>query len=450
MSDFRSSDTSDVDESARIRVAALAVRPNLEGHRSDKLLRLFDFLVERSLQGNPPTEAQIAEDVFSTGRIGALPGDSNVRVYVHRLRRMLQNLPVDEQGSRLDLTVGSYMLRLVHQTDLSEPENGQDGAPLPNVRNGLRDNIRLRVIGVAALALILSIGAWLSFRPAEGGQLADAMPWSAISESDRPITVVMGDYYFFANQPDGQSAPDGSRLIWDRSVPTPEDLIIYQMLNPEKADSVTDRNQHYVTSATLAAAFAIRTALRRDAVFRQRDLRLVSASQLTPEILTSTDVVYIGQISGFSAILRDPMAQASSFRVDDSLVSMTDIPSGKQYRSDGIELLDEQISRRDYGYIARIPGPAQNSLIVIASLRDAGLKEMVALALEGERLSLLDSGTAGSPQGFEAFYQVRTLGRANLGATQLLARPLRSQGIWDKSASVPEYRPIAAPTGNRR
>jgi len=113
-------------------------------------------------------------------------------------------------------------------------------------------------------------------------------------------------------------------------------------------------------------------------------------------------------------------------------------------------LLDGQISRRDYGYVARIPGPSQNSLILIASLRDAGLKEMVDLALDGERLALLDSRTAGSPQGFEAFYQVRTLGSANLGATQLLARPLHSQGIWDKSATVPEYRPIAVPTGNLR
>jgi hypothetical protein len=450
MSDFRPSEILDADESTGIRAAALVIRPNLEGHRSDKLLRLFDFLVERSVQGNPPTEGQIAEEVFSTGRIGALPGDSNVRVYVHRLRRMLQNLPVDEQGSRLDLMVGSYMLRLVNQTDLSEPENGQDGGPLPNALNGFRGKSLLRVISAAALAVVLCIGAWLFFRPADGGQLADAMPWAAIRDADRPITLVMGDYYFFGDQPVGESAPAGSTLVWDRSVPTPEDLIIFQMLNPEKADSVIDQDQHYVTSGTLAAAFAIRAALRRDAVFRQRDLRLVAASQLTPEILTSTDVVYIGQMSGFSAILRDPMAQASSFRVDDSLVSMTDLPSGKQYRTDGIELLDGQISRRDYGYVARIPGPSQNSLILIASLRDAGLKEMVDLALDGERLALLDSRTAGSPQGFEAFYQVRTLGSANLGATQLLARPLHSQGIWDKSAAVPEYRPIAVPTGNLR
>ncbi|MBB3859351.1 hypothetical protein GGQ88_000591 [Novosphingobium hassiacum] len=450
MNDARSSEIPDADESAQIRAAALAIRPNLEGHRSDKLLRLFDFLVERSLQGNPPTEAQIAQDVFSTGRVGTFPGDSNVRVYVHRLRRMLQSLPVDEQGSRLDLMVGSYMLRLAHQAEPSEPENGQEGASLPPVRNGFRGKTFIRAIGVATLAIVLSIAAWMFFRPAVGGQLADTMPWAAIRDSERPITIVMGDYYFFANQPHGQSAPSGSTLIWDRSVPAPEDLIIFQMLNPEKADSVSDQNQHYVTSATVAAAFAIRTALRRDAVFRQRDVHLVSASQLTPEILKSTDVVYIGQISGFSAILRDPVAQASSFRVDDSLVSMTDIPSGKQYRSDGIELRDLQISRRDYGYIARIPGPAQNSLILIASLRDAGLNEMVSLALDGERLALLDSGTAGSPQGFEAFYHVRTLGSANLGATQLLARPLRSAGIWDKSASVPEYRPIAMPTGRRR
>jgi hypothetical protein len=434
----------------RVSAAAAYARPGLEGNRSDKLLRLFDFLLERSLQGQPPTEQQIADEVFSIGRTNAPRGDANVRVYVHRLRKILKDMPEPPGGDRLDLPVGSYMLRLAAQEAEEEVNIDEADSVAPERRTLVSRNVALRLFALLAITAVAGNAAWLALRPSEDARLASSMPWAAISGSDRPITVVMGDYYFFESLSESAEAAGAPKLVWDRRVPTREDLIIYQMLNPETASRVVDTNQHYVTSGTIAAAFAIRAALRRDAVFRQRALRLIPASQLTPELLKTTDVIYLGQLSGISAILRDPLVQASPFRLDDDLVSVTDMATGKQYRSDGVELRDEQISRRDYGYIARIPGPAGNNLILVAGLRDPGLKEMADLVIDTVRLAPLRSRVAHSPQGFEVLYQVRTLGSVNLGATVVLQRPIRTQGIWDRSASTPEYRPIAAPSGSPR
>ncbi|MDF8333760.1 helix-turn-helix domain-containing protein [Novosphingobium cyanobacteriorum] len=434
--------------SAAMRAAASEVRPRLGTGRSDRLPALFDFLLERTLAGAPPNEQQIADEVFSNGRTGLDRRDANVRVYIHRLRRLLNDMPAMADGTRLDLPVGSYMLRLVEPSGENVLDATPDVLASPAPRPFGRSSAGFVLALVAAI--LLAIGGWFAFRPATGAGLAKAMPWAALVGSDRPITLVMGDYYLFTSI-SGQGAGAARPIqVWDRTVPTREDLIIYQMLNPDKAAQVADHNQQYVTSGTIAATFAIRNALRRDAAFRKRSIRLVSASQLSPELLKSTDVVYVGQMSGLGAILRDPFVQASPFRLDDSLVGMTDMASGKQYHSDGVELRDEKMPRRDYGYIARIPGPAGNSLLVIASLRDPGLREMADLVVDTVRLGTLRDTVARAPQGFEALYQVRTLGSANLGATPVLQRPVRTQGIWDRSASTPEYRPIATSTAGQR
>lgn len=444
MTDIGSEDTGETAERARLLAAAARVRPGLEGNRSDRLLRLFDFLLKRSVEGMPPTEQQIADEVFSTGRTNAPRGDANVRVYVHRLRKVLKELSEDLDGDRVELPVGSYLLRLAVRDTVVVAAPGERPG-----KGAVRGKLLICVAAVLALLGVAGLAGWFLLRPADETRLAEAMPWVAISGSNRPITVVLGEYYFYESLPDDGTPDAGGKsagkLVWDRRVPTREDLIIYQMLNPEKADRVVDTNQHYVSSGTVAAAFAVRTALRRDAVFRQREVRLVTASQLSPELLKTTDLIYVGQLSGVSPILRDALVQASPFRLDEDLVSVTDMATGKHYRSDGVELRDEQISRRDYGYIARIPGPAGNNLIVIAALRDPGLKEMAELVVDGARLVPLRSQVARSAQGFEVLYQVRTLGSVNLGATAVLQRPIRTQGIWDRSATTPEYRPIAAP-----
>ncbi|MEO8721982.1 MAG: hypothetical protein ABI395_00445 [Sphingobium sp.] len=418
------------------------MRTCLEGNRSDKLLRLFEFLFERMLLGDPPTERQIAEDVFSTGRIDPNRQDANVRVYVHRLRKLMEATFASVEGPRLELPAGAYKLRFVHQSldeDILPGAAPASGIVRPRIVVAGRLIMGLVVLaGLFLLAVIYLVQPMYNAGP----RLSTAMPWAAIRDSDRPITIVMGDYYLyaeFADKSDHRAAPT---LVWDHSVPTREDLIIYQILNPASADKVVDFGDQYVTSGTLTAATVIRAALRRDAVFQRRPVQLIAASQLTAEVLKMSDVVYIGQLSGISAILRDPLLQASGLRLDAGLASLKDMETGKAYQSDGMELREEQIARRDYGYLARLPGPAGNNVFFIASIRDPGLKEMAEIAVDPQRLDVLPTALASSVSGFEALYQVRTMGNVNFGAAVVMKRTLHSQGVWDRSAATPQYRPL--------
>ncbi|WCT79785.1 hypothetical protein [Novosphingobium humi] len=416
--------------------AVARMRAALERNRSERLLALFDYLVEQADEPTAPSESQIAGAVFVDARSPAYRPDANVRVYVHRLRKLIDAEFADHQGPSLRLPAGTYRLELV--------DDAAEAGVLP-ARDDLIDvRPRLRA-GMAAwlLVLLFVIGAAAGFvwwQHERGQTLATASPWSAMAGSNRPIAVVMGDYYFFTETPPSAPPDRPLREIWDHNVPTREDLIIVQMLNPQKAETVRDTDQHYVSAATMSAAATIRAALVRDEAFRNRTIRLYAASQLTPDVLKVSDIIYVGQMGGIGNLLRDPLIQASRFRLDTGTDALVDTVDGKRYQSDGMELHDERIARRDYGYLACLPGPAGNTVLFIASLHDPGLSEMAELSTDAARLRAVAHGRMGCGGGFEALFQVRTLGSAHLGSTWLLDRPAKVQGIWDNSAPAPEFR----------
>lgn len=416
--------------------AVARMRAALERNRSERLLALFDYLVEQADEPTAPSESQIAGAVFVDARSPAYRPDANVRVYVHRLRKLIDAEFADHQGPSLRLPAGTYRLELV--------DDAAEAGVLP-ARDDLIDvRPRLRA-GMAAwlLVLLFVIGAAAGFvwwQHERGQTLATASPWSAMAGSNRPIAVVMGDYYFFTETPPSAPPDRPLREIWDHNVPTREDLIIVQMLNPQKAETVRDTDQHYVSAATMNAAATIRAALVRDEAFRNRTIRLYAASQLTPDVLKVSDIIYVGQMGGIGNLLRDPLIQASRFRLDTGTDALVDTIDGKRYQSDGMELHDERIARRDYGYLACLPGPAGNTVLFIASLHDPGLSEMAELSTDAARLRAVAHGRMGCGGGFEALFQVRTLGSAHLGSTWLLDRPAKVQGIWDNSAPAPEFR----------
>src|SRR5262245_16381407 len=92
------------DEVARVRESGVV------GH-SGRLRDLFDFLAARGPQGEPATQADIAETVF--GQPQTEVDDATARVYIHRLRKRLEQFyqgSGDAEG-QLVIPAGAYALR---------------------------------------------------------------------------------------------------------------------------------------------------------------------------------------------------------------------------------------------------------------------------------------------------------------------------------------------------
>ncbi|MEO5708175.1 MAG: helix-turn-helix domain-containing protein [Alteraurantiacibacter sp.] len=417
--------------------AADRARSALRGSRSDRLMVLFDYLLASSLSGNAVSEQEIAENVFGDDVAGRPGHDANIRVYVHRLRKILETVFADSTIPGLYIPVGEYRLVPVGgaaEAPTQEPQV-QHFRGTPYLSGG-----RLAGLVVLALGGATAIWLWLAQPP----PLANTIIWQPFERSERPRLVVVGDYYLFARLNPSTEQGAAPELVWDETVPTREDLTILQMLDPGQAHTVVDYNQQFVTGGTIEALGIVRQGLAQLSATQRQPTRLVAASQLTPEMLKAHDIIYVGLLGGMSPLLHDPLAQASGFRIDPGFGGLTDIANSRQYNADNMVLTDERISRRDYAYVASVPGPDGNRLLIIAGLGDAGLKEAAQMIVDAQQMTRLGRDPARSRTGFEALFRVRTIGSVNVSGTLVLDRPLRSTPIWDDSGHVRPYRPLGA------
>lgn len=410
-------------------IAALAegLRARHALGRSDSLNRLFDFLAECATAGARPKEFEVAAAVFGRGAAFDGAQDASVRVAVHRLRRKLDDFyagPGRDDPVRLSIPKGEY--RMVADP---RPAAGAGAAGAPAVRRWPR-----RAWAAAALvALNLAIWAafWFTHRPDSG--LAEARasaPWSALAADDAPTLLVLGDYYIFG-EIDEQAGIN--RLIRQYTINSPSDLDDWLMDNPKAMGKYRDLDLYYLP---VGAAFALRAIVpivshrggRADTV------RVVMASDLTPDMLKRNNIVYLGYVSGLG-VLKSPVFAGSRFRVGETYDELVDTQSHRTFTSQEGRPGPDDANRRDYGYVAAFRGPSGNRVVIIAGARDTGLQQAAeALASPGELRAL--EKAVGRAENFEALYEAEGIGRSSLGGRRLIAAPRAKANPWTTQPQV--------------
>ena len=411
-------------DAADARFTAEASRFRESLGRSGPLVSLFDFLVDRATDDRIPKEIEIAHEVFGRSTNFETAQDASVRVYIHRLRRKLDEFYAGSTGPRLLIPRGEYRLSLSEgETPPSPDEDEPREAPPPRF-------YRKRLFWmIAALLLALNVAALLAIarsRPVNPDRaLMDTVLWKPLAQSRRLTFVVLGDYYIFGEAPDEVQV---KRLVREFSINSREDLDQYLMSHPEDAARFVDVDLHYVPTGTAKALSDLLPLVNATANMPGTRARVLTTSDLTPYILKGANIVYVGYLSGLG-ILRDPLFDVSGFSVGSSYDELIDRASGKKYSSDWAEVTDNRTPHHDYGYLASFPGPSGNRVLIVAGTRDAAVMQAAEVAADKTQLEQLGS-KAGDRGAFEALYEVRTLGNLNLGARLILARPLRLNGAW--------------------
>src|SRR5580698_2846022 len=176
--------------------------------RSQLIQKLFDFLIECSATGRAPKETEVAIEVFGKDMDFDVAQDAMVRVYVHKLRRKLEEYysgPGRGEPNRLTIPKGAY--RFVIDDPSAElakalpppPEAPHDppAASLPPPRRSWR--WLWPTLAASLVVNLLFLGALLWHRPPVGTDAVLHNPlWTRMLNSDRPLLVVLGDYYIFA------------------------------------------------------------------------------------------------------------------------------------------------------------------------------------------------------------------------------------------------------------
>lgn len=421
--------------------------------RSELMLRLFDFLVSCSLQDRAPKEIELAIDVFGKDAQFEVTRDAMVRVYMHKLRRKLDeyylSASIDagrSEAGRLTIPRGEYRLvfeeaaaataRVPHEPELEAPtlddlNQPPDALAPPRPRSFAWPRVAIAVV-VALLAanLLLALFTWSSEdQPsAEQRKVRRHSVWQPILADDKPIYVVMGDYYIFGEL--GDNSPNEPyavrRLVREFNINSRNDLEQWSKDHPEQADRFMDVALGYLPVASAYALSDIAPLLQSSGARKQ--VNVIMASDLTSGMIRSSHVVYIGLISGMG-MLRDIAFAGSRFRIGDTYDELIDRDSGQMYVSQSSVSVNNNTRYRDYGYFATFAGPSNNRIVILAGTRDVALMHTAEAASHAELLQSLTS-TAKSAQDFEALYAVDAIDRMNLDGKLLLANAFNTSNIW--------------------
>ncbi len=414
-----------------LRQEAARLRASGALGRSEALTRLFDYLVERSTVDAAPKEVEVAMDVFGRGADFEPGRDAAVRVYAHKLRSRLASAYQAEpgrQGPRLVVPRGEYRLLLAP----ADAPVAEEVEPAPAVA-AAPPRRRLWIAGLAALALLLA-GAlgWWAAHAGEGPAARELAAvrrgpvWGPLLANDRPTVVVLGDYYIFGESENGMEI---SRLVREYTVNSREELTDFVSSHPEKRDRYLDLDLRYLP---IGAGSALRDVSAVLAARPREQVRVMLMSDLTPAVLKTSNVVYIGYLSGMGW-LRDVVLAPSRFRIGDTFDDVIDRRSGVHYASQGGRSDADGGMYRDYGYLSTFPGPAGGRVVVIAGTRDAALMQAAEDGTRAARLREAVTRADGAPA-FEALYEVDGMNRLNVGGRLVTASPLDGRRLWTGGA----------------
>jgi hypothetical protein len=384
-----------------------------------RVRRLFDYLVAHSADERPPKEATLAVEVFGKDSTFDVSQDALVRVYVHKLRRLLEEFYTGQSGSpALQLPRGEYRLVLraneptvpsdQKQPATSSPVSRAIGAP----RYTRRQMVTATVVASAA-SVLLTVGVLRRDRRPSDLELVRANPiWAPILDDDRPILIVVGDYYLIGETDDSMEV---KRLIREYSVNSKDDLANYVNQHPEAADRYMDVGLSYLPTSV---AFALRNIMPVLDSARRR-VTLSTMSHVTPAILKSANIIYIGYLSGLG-ILQQMVFSGSRFSIGDSYDELRDTKTGRLYISQtasqniGVpQSSGKQSAYRDYGLFSSFRGPSGNAILVVSGTRDEGVRQTAEAFTNAAKLGdlrrLIDPS-----QSFESLLEVSALDGVNL------------------------------------
>jgi hypothetical protein len=376
--------------------------------RSHGLSRLFDYLADPVREGLTLSEADVAHEVFGRGL--DLSGDASVRVYVHRLRKKLEGFyagPGAGEPHRLVIPVGEYRLDIAPAA--------RQAPDAPPVRRARRWGWPAAA-AAAALLVTLNLGAWwmVANAAAPGRELARAAAaplWAGLGR-ERPLIVVVGDYYIFGDTDYGDTP---KRMIRAFEINSPADLDAWLMDNPQLQGKYVDLDTYYTPVGATLALREVMPLVRQAAGGLER-VRVITASRLTPDMMKSADIVYVGYLSALR-LLQEPVFARSRFSIGATYDELVDRKTGRSYVS-GAGVASGDRPNRDYGYLAAFQGPAGNRFVIIAGNRDIGVMQTAEIAADLKTLAGLKPRDGAM---LEALYQVDGVGRTNLSATPVVA-----------------------------
>ena len=386
------------------------------------LSRLFDFLLARSLEGGAPKETEIALQVFGKSPGFDVSQDAVVRVYVHKLRRRLEEFNGrTPDAPNIVIPKGEY--RLLLERPATEPVVAPVETSTPPVPVRRANWLGIGIATCCALIVGALLGAGFSMGGAQWDmrEVRHSAVWGPLLADDLPITIVVGDYYLL-----GEANPQTGhidRLVREFFINSHEDFRDHAELNPQLMQRYRNLDLTYLPAAS---AFALQDIV--PVLGTAKPVRVVLMSQLDANALKNSHIVYIGYISGLG-MLGDRVFAASRVSPGGSYDELVDTKTDHTYLSTAMGASSDG-EFRDYGYFSTFAGPNGNRVVVIAGTRDIGVMQIAqSLAARHDVDDLCKN--AGKAPAFESLVEISGMGKTGFKSRSLFVSGMKAEKIWE-------------------
>lgn len=405
--------------------------------RSPVYLQLLDYLLACAQEGRQPKEFEIAVDVLGRDSSFDVSKDSVVRVYVHQLRKRLDRyfVKIDPQCAyRLSIPKGLYTVIALRAP--APDDDTPQSVTVDTSIAGTTATPRTRALSyiLATLVVILLLANIWQWRQAQTAipettvSRALAHPlWQSLMDDDRPVLIVMGDYYIF-----GEIDESGrvTRMVRDFFINSRQDLAELFMQDNTLQAYFRDLDMSYMPEGSASALLQIAPIVASTG--KRVNVRMMS--RITTADLRNNHVIYIGYISAMDRLnnMYFPTSGLLPGRTYDELF---DRRQQIFYTSDA-GLPEQGQPFRDLALLATWSAANGNRFILVSGTRDAGLMHAANVVADADQLYRLEQSmgtdTSTANLGYEALFEVYGIDRMNFDAGLLYHQPLDPDGIWHR------------------
>jgi len=324
--------------------------------------KLLSYLTNASITGKSPTETTIALELFGRDKNFNPNDDSIIRVYVHNLRKKLENYYRNEginDKIGIEIPKGHYEARFVQIS------------PKPNKIPPHKYNISLIILcAIACIQIFLFLWLWkektaitthnVNIKPQ--GNFPQLF-WADSLKNDLSFLIVIGDHFFFQEY---QINLHKWQLIRDFNINSISDFDQFRIQNPKIKLKIF--NDSYFPTSYISELMRLSNIIYS---ISDNKIHYCCASNLQTYNLEEQNIVFYGTINTLGTLNR--FFSDSLITIEDLNNSVT-LPSITEETSKTFSALSEPGGKnKDYAVIKKVQGANKNNILIITSFHQAGL-----------------------------------------------------------------------------
>ncbi|MGQ7869534.1 hypothetical protein [Sunxiuqinia sp. sy24] len=353
---------------------------------------LLCYLTEASLEGKNPKEFTIGVELFGKKYDENEKQDSNIRVYIHNVRKKLKDY-YDAEGSKdpviFVVEKGKYRVRFDSPKDHRKPVRYVFLVPF--------------LISLAALIAISYL--FVQQRTQNNNPWEDLPVWQSFAENEKPTLLVLGDYFVFSGE-----LPTGNTGVYrDFSI---NSEVEYEHLLDKNPDLVFSLSKSHLTYLSKMAAFCQSHIYK---VFAQTgaEIHVKLSSDLQPDDLKNNNIIFVGNYKNmglFENIVNDINFSFGVGSASRQLIFSND-PCAEIYQP-----TNNNTKETDYALVINTKGYTGNRFLLFLSTQDIGNISVVNQLTKPDYLRsfINEKSKQLDTESFKALYQVEGINKTDL------------------------------------